>query len=193
MKTGNTRRAGQVCGLRRAASMEPGHEDREYAPPRPRQPPCHQASMEPGHEDREYIQGWHRSTLIREPQWSPVMKTGNTSILAETQKSLCMPQWSPVMKTGNTRLARLHDHRAGRPQWSPVMKTGNTQRVQRRSSRGRAPQWSPVMKTGNTRPAAGNHACSARASMEPGHEDREYRRWWSPPWPRDCCLNGARS
>ena len=40
--------------MRRRASMEPGHEDREYAAwmavPRSIGP----ASMEPGHEDREY-------------------------------------------------------------------------------------------------------------------------------------------
>ena len=53
MKTGNT-----SCGDRghalHDASMEPGHEDREYvpAPTPPRMP--YAASMEPGHEDREY-------------------------------------------------------------------------------------------------------------------------------------------
>ena len=36
------------------ASMEPGHEDREYQPD-PVVSETHQgASMEPGHEDREY-------------------------------------------------------------------------------------------------------------------------------------------
>ena len=37
------------------------------------------ASMEPGHEDREY---WSKVILRgpgNAPQWSPVMKTGNTS------------------------------------------------------------------------------------------------------------------
>ena len=36
--------------------------------------------MEPGHEDREYnlIKDFLRA--IREPQWSPVMKTGNTPL-----------------------------------------------------------------------------------------------------------------
>ena len=32
------------------------------------------ASMEPGHEDREY----QPPTPPMQPQWSPVMKTGNT-------------------------------------------------------------------------------------------------------------------
>ena len=53
MKTGNTR--DHISALDQdGASMEPGHEDREYF--------CHvdtealvaDASMEPGHEDREY-------------------------------------------------------------------------------------------------------------------------------------------
>ena len=39
-----------------------------------------------------------------------------------------LPQWSPVMKTGNTGRATEGRTRHGRPQWSPVMKTGNTPR-----------------------------------------------------------------
>ena len=35
------------------------------------------------------------------------------------------------------------------------------------------PQWSPVMKTGNTRHLV-DHRYQPGASMEPGHEDREY-------------------
>ena len=34
--------------------MEPGHEDREYAPEPEKEPTAPMASMEPGHEDREY-------------------------------------------------------------------------------------------------------------------------------------------
>ena len=62
----------------REASMEPGHEDREY-PPAP-QPPRKflQASMEPGHEDREYSMTTIEWRTALAPQWSPVMKTGNT-------------------------------------------------------------------------------------------------------------------
>ena len=64
---------------RRIASMEPGHEDREY--PEPRRGPSIQqkASMEPGHEDREYAPLLPYNTTNFWPQWSPVMKTGNTS------------------------------------------------------------------------------------------------------------------
>ena len=35
--------------------------------------------MEPGHEDREYlVSAANPRTVVWEPQWSPVMKTGNT-------------------------------------------------------------------------------------------------------------------
>ena len=43
-----------------------------------RSPPLRRASMEPGHEDREYIGPTARYGGFVEPQWSPVMKTGNT-------------------------------------------------------------------------------------------------------------------
>ena len=62
------------------ASMEPGHEDREYLVLDCDDPGDMPASMEPGHEDREYdpivaqVRGWGVA-----PQWSPAMKTGNTS------------------------------------------------------------------------------------------------------------------
>ncbi len=54
------------------------------------------------------------------------MKTGNTHLPGQGMVELDPPQWSPVMKTGNTR-NRCHLFPGGRrPQWSPVMKTGNT-------------------------------------------------------------------
>ena len=59
--------------------MEPGHEDREYLPVPERRRGDRPASMEPGHEDREYL--WPAlagGVGDIEPQWSPVMKTGNT-------------------------------------------------------------------------------------------------------------------
>ena len=37
-----------------------------------------------------------------EPQWSPVMKTGNTETPPSSFSTAVLPQWSPVMKTGNT-------------------------------------------------------------------------------------------
>ena len=97
------------------------------------------------------------------------MKTGNTTSAAAQNSAIALPQWSPVMKTGNTSSALNALQAAWKPQWSPVMKTGNTRRR--------------LSRTG--RPLG--------ASMEPGHEDREY----SPtPTRRSCrwtCLNGARS
>ena len=54
MKTGNTCGGHWLDVLFRQASMEPGHEDREYLL-RPRLHPADRAaSLEPGHEDREY-------------------------------------------------------------------------------------------------------------------------------------------
>ena len=62
------------------------------------------------------------------------------------------------------------------------MKTGNTTRLMIARSSAMWPQWSPVMKTGNTRPGARHRRRPRRASMEPGHEDREYdtagEGWW---------------
>ena len=80
MKTGNTGRRARRCPGRSDASMEPGHEDREYRLQARGPPPQQPASMEPGHEDREYV-------------WTSTL----------TQPVLTVPQWSPVMKTGNTR------------------------------------------------------------------------------------------
>ena len=62
------------------------------------------ASMEPGHEDREYLRtSWAANSTFIMPQWSPVMKTGNTPTPTCSAEPPCEPQWSPVMKTGNTR------------------------------------------------------------------------------------------
>ena len=91
------------------------------------------ASMEPGHEDREYRMS-PRQALVE-----------------------ALPQWSPVMKTGNTTPEREYVSVTARPQWSPVMKTGNT---------------------GCSGPTRGP---GRRASMEPGHEDREYGSLASVP------------
>ncbi len=62
------------------------------------------ASMEPGHEDREYTEIHRYDAVMIEPQWSPVMKTGNTGVSLWESQTTDMPQWSPVMKTGNTPL-----------------------------------------------------------------------------------------
>ncbi len=54
MKTGNTLRVRQVPIEKPLASMEPGHEDREYKRQVRGCGGVEAASMEPGHEDREY-------------------------------------------------------------------------------------------------------------------------------------------
>ena len=54
------------------------------------------------------------------------MKTGNTGRLHSRVPEVQAPQWSPVMKTGNTYNECYSSIISGRPQWSPVMKTGNT-------------------------------------------------------------------
>ena len=47
---------------------------------------------------------------VHKPQWSPVMKTGNTSLDLSERDKMSEPQWSPVMKTGNTvRLDHVED------------------------------------------------------------------------------------
>ena len=83
--------------------------------------------MEPGHEDREYILSEVGSGSSHfTPQWSPVMKTGNTRPPRVVKGDCDVPQWSPVMKTGNTRFDGTVTWKTVMPQWSPVMKTGNT-------------------------------------------------------------------
>ena len=129
------------------------------------------------------------------------MKTGNTHQSRRPRRLTAKPQWSPVMKTGNT--FRRHDcwcDRTGasmepghedreydttfqeykdqvkKPQWSPVMKTGNTSNEEDIRVGATMPQWSPVMKTGNTTVPRKDSLATESASMEPGHEDREYTR-----------------
>ena len=55
MKTGNTADIIRPGGPARIASMEPGHEDREYQQTPVECETHREASMEPGHEDREYL------------------------------------------------------------------------------------------------------------------------------------------
>ena len=84
------------------------------------------ASMEPGHEDREYTHSSATRPPFALPQWSPVMKTGNTRSRPRLPSRQQLPQWSPVMKTGNTSPEWMYVEPDPMPQWSPVMKTGNT-------------------------------------------------------------------
>ena len=169
MKTGNTHWFQNILRYLPEASMEPGHEDREYLTRPPQWPQSRQASMEPGHEDREYTNSEFTSQRIEMPQWSPVMKTGNTDWSTVADWARCAPQWSPVMKTGNTRGYLIAREGSDRPQWSPVMKTGNTAAGRDDDRHLPLPQWSPVMKTGNTSRSTGPTTAHAP------------------------CLNGARS
>ena len=76
--------------------MEPGHEDREYWSTGASRAPAKRASMEPGHEDREYLGEGLRIGINDSPQWSPVMKTGNT--------------WGPLISC--PRISRLNGARS---------------------------------------------------------------------------------
>ena len=78
MKTGNTAATPKTPSPATTASMEPGHEDREYGAVQERCGHGREASMEPGHEDREYPGSAGSRVPPGAPQWSPVMKTGNT-------------------------------------------------------------------------------------------------------------------
>mgnify|MGYP000942561089 FL=1 len=97
------------------------------------------------------------------------MKTGNTHITSKSITENMEPQWSPVMKTGNTSSAPVAMVPSVEPQWSPVMKTGNT---------------------GEENPIRGTRG---HASMEPGHEDREYGSVGAVTAKELLSLNGARS
>ena len=108
------------------ASMEPGHEDREYAPPRRRHLREEGASMEPGHEDREYHPDGARRAGYRFASMEPGHEDREYSVIVEGTLQSLTPQWSPVMKTGNTGLLGGPLPPTHSPQWSPVMKTGNT-------------------------------------------------------------------
>jgi len=60
--------------------------------------------MEPGHEDREDTVGERQPRHDVEPQWSPAMKTGKTTLFVAHHLQGMRPQWSPAMKTGKTTL-----------------------------------------------------------------------------------------
>ena len=85
--------------------------------------------MEPGHEDREYIRRSepHKDTDL--PQWSPVMKTGNTLLLVGNRKTVLMASMEPGHEDREYALLDWAEkNNITMPQWSPVMKTGNTAR-----------------------------------------------------------------
>ena len=73
------------------------------------------------------------------------------------------------------------------------MKTGNTPKGSWKCVGRGGPQWSPVMKTGNTSRLPLCLGMQHIASMEPGHEDREYKPVKNSSIYVDTSLNGARS
>ena len=170
MKTGNTVTTSTQVGKIMEASMEPGHEDREYRLLGRVRRGGRRASMEPGHEDREYGRpaggaGEGQGASMEPGHEDREYMRAETILAAATAG----PQWSPVMKTGNTGSRQTENTEKDQPQWSPVMKTGNTS----------------VGPVGCVR--------HGRASMEPGHEDREYLSAGEAGRFRGAGLNGARS
>ena len=73
------------------------------------------------------------------------------------------------------------------------MKTGNTHLCPTLDLAPLRPQWSPVTKTGNTIKARKTLVKAEKASMEPGHEDREYHQSKEDTGQSREGLNGARS
>ena len=73
------------------------------------------------------------------------------------------------------------------------MKTGNTWTLNDSKYEKDLPQWSPVMKTGNTHSSEDIPRVQRHASMEPGHEDREYQAGDVTTSTQASSLNGARS
>ena len=79
------------------------------------------------------------------------------------------------MKTGNTGVAP-HTHVYDEwPQWSPVMKTGNTSKTRSNNKSYRPASMEPGHEDREYRDSFMTRSDKRKASMEPGHEDREYR------------------
>ena len=126
MKTGNTRHCVRGRLHEIGASMEPGHEDREYFAHVPDREIRQRASMEPGHEDREYRGS---SSLARRQQLAS-MEPGHEDREYQRCRILPVVRLDASMEPGHEdREYRPHpvgDSAGEKPQWSPVMKTGNT-------------------------------------------------------------------
>ena len=111
MEPGHEDREHQVGGdpnvLALVASMEPGHEDREHTalPDTLARQDSARASMEPGHEDREHAM---HIALDRHHPRIASMEPGHEDRehgqrLAASSGNISRPQWNPAMKTGSTR------------------------------------------------------------------------------------------
>ena len=84
--------------------------------------------MEPGHEDREYSAGGTTQDDIELPQWSPVMKTGNTAGQDGRRGRVDVASMEPGHEDREYSSTQASRSWQILPQWSPVMKTGNTYR-----------------------------------------------------------------
>ena len=83
--------------------------------------------MEPGHEDREYPYSRQMPSIHSAgPQWSPVMKTGNTRVTAARNSGPKRASMEPGHEDREYRPLQITMPERSTPQWSPVMKTGNT-------------------------------------------------------------------
>ena len=83
--------------------------------------------MEPGHEDREYVEAVVSCVDAGMPQWSPVMKTGNTPQPAPVESETHRASMEPGHEDREYAVPFTAAVALSMPQWSPVMKTGNTQ------------------------------------------------------------------
>ena len=132
--------------------------------------------MEPGHEDREYVclVDVFVICVSAMPQWSPVMKTGNTNSFYNKPRNSYSASMEPGHEDREYVTVALHDDGSDMPQWSPVMKTGNTSsqagKIMEEATASMEPGHEDREYHPGRRLLAGHHA----ASMEPGHEDREY-------------------
>ena len=78
------------------------------------------------------------------------------------------------MKTGNTQFPLFSLKTLYKPQWSPVMKTGNTVHHRREWSLGCVASMEPGHEDREYKSSYTICEGDTMASMEPGHEDREY-------------------
>ena len=88
MKTGNTCREDHARSAVRGASMEPGHEDREYVAGGRLRDAEGGASMEPGHEDREYSGRGQYRKQFAEASMEPGHEDREYPVVAEPAYSL---------------------------------------------------------------------------------------------------------
>ena len=96
------------------------------------------------------------------------------------------------MKTGNTIYDFSSTKKSLKPQWSPAMKTGNTDPHTSIWHYKLDASMEPGHEDREYQADARRHCGTDAASMEPGHEDREYSMKILVRWMIRTCLNGAR-